>query len=147
MCRPSLGESCSLAHSSYRKLGEQCSQAPYDLLVITHPPVPLSHHSTRREKISALNDVRRFLENCHTLHLECLAEIWGASVPPAPTQNGHWQWRNQGEQSSHCPTLSVNGTRPSQLAKNCAWADGYWAIYSTHQANVHVGLLNLYTAR
>ena len=32
---------------------------------------------------------------------------------------------------------------PPQPAKNFAGADGHWAIFSIHHANLHVGLLNL----
>jgi len=30
----------------------------------------------------------------------------------------------------------------SSSEKNFAWADGYWTFYSTHHANIYVGLLN-----
>ena len=43
------------------------------------------------------------------------------------------------------PARSVSGTLPPlpQPANNFTWADGHWAIYSTRDANIHVGLLNL----
>ena len=39
--------------------------------------------------------------------------------------------------------LCVVWALPPKLAKNFAWADGHLAFYSTYQANICVGLLNL----
>ena len=39
--------------------------------------------------------------------------------------------------------VMVMGLAPPQPPKNCAWTNGHRAIHNTHQANIHVGLLNL----